>query len=385
MKVFLNLLAGTTGGQLTRARAFLDRFENFFPGAELVVVKEKSALREYSSTDKRKVIDVPVGVGRLKALRRMWWENVSLSGLVRECSADVYLTFSHYLPHVKEIRVPTVVGVSNLAPFSREAWAHESLFVKIKMFVLRRTIISSARRGNRVLALSNACREILVEYGVAQRKVMVAPNGVDTFWGLPSSITGLLARLGVVQPYLLYVSHFYRYKNHIRLLEAYAMLPSEVRCGHQLVLIGKPYDVNYYKEIEALIKRYGLDEQVLLIPGESSENLRVVYQQAKLFVFPSLIENCPNILLEAMMAGAPVASSNLSPMPEFCNGSAEYFNPLDASDMANKLVVLLGDATRLKDLSMRSRNEAGKYTWDEFVSKVASRLEDVVGQEGQHR
>lgn len=383
MKVFLNLLAGTTGGQLTRARAFLDRFENHMPTAQLIIVKEKSVLCEYLSTSKRVIIDLPIGTGRLKSLRRMWWENITMPRLIRQYSADVYLTFSHYLPQVNKLSLPTVVGVSNLAPFSKEAWSHESLFVKLKMSVLRQTIVSSARRANCVLALSETCRDILVEHGVRWEKVIVTPNGVDAFWGLPSLPSELLNRLGIVRPYLLYVSHFYRYKNHTRLVEAYALLPAALRKSHQLVLVGKPYNRAYYTETLSLIKRLGLFDSVLLIPGESSEHLKVLYQKAKLFVFPSLIENSPNILLEAMMAGTPVVTSDLPPMPEFCDGATEYFNALDASDMVGKLEQILDDSNHLADLSRRSRTQAGKFTWDDFVSRVAAKIQIVFSQGDQ--
>jgi len=375
MKIFLNLLAATAGGQISRARAFLDRFDNFSNNAQLIVIKEKSALVEYRSTDRRMVIDIPIGHGRLKALRRMWWENFVMPGVIHRHGADVYLTFSHYLPHLKDIGVPTVVGVSNLAPFSSEAWRHESLPVKLKMAALRQTILSSVRRATTVLALSETCREVLVEQGITRDKIVVTPNGVDTYWSQSAPSTDLLSRLGIVRPYLLYVSHFHRYKNYARLVEAYALLPTVLQSAHQLVLVGKPQNKLYYEQIQMLIKQLGLSDTVILIPGESSESLKELYQNTKLFVFPSLIENSPNILLEAMMAGAPVAASSLSPMPEFCGTASEYFDALDVSSMASKIEKLLGDTKHLIDLSEQSHSQACKFTWDDFVSDVIEYVE----------
>jgi hypothetical protein len=181
VKLCLNLLAATAGGQLSRARAFLDRFDEMAPHAQLLVIKEKSVLTEYRSTARRQVIDVPIGLGKLKAFRRMWWENFVMPRIIRKHNADVYLTFSHYLPHLFDTSLPSVVGVSNLAPFSAEAWSQESLPVKLRMAALRRTIISSALRATRVLALSETCREILIAFGIPENKITVAPIGGSPF------------------------------------------------------------------------------------------------------------------------------------------------------------------------------------------------------------
>lgn len=381
MRVFLNLLAATDGGQLSRARAFLDRFNEFAPTAHLVIAKEQSVLTEYTATAKRVLIDVPIGRGRFKALRRMWWENTALQGVIRRSQADVYLTFSHYLPHLNSVDVPSVVGVSNLAPFSAEAWNEEPLLIRLKLAALQRTILSSARRAHRVIALSDHCRDVLIRNGISREKIVVVPNGVDTHWSELSQSTGVVPRFGVVRPYLLYVSHIHRYKNFIRLVEAYARMPSKLRAAHQLVLVGKPYDESYFQEIVSLIEHLELVSEVILIPGLSGDDLKEFYQQAKLFVFPSLIENSPNILLEAMAAGLPVASSNLAPMPEYCGNAADYFDALDVTEMSRHLELLLSDPDRLVELKDESRAQARKFSWDYFVADVVRHLRAVLGRQ----
>lgn len=380
VRVFLNLLAATAGGQLSRARAFLHRFHRCAPTAELIVIKESAVLVECVAAPSRIVVNVPVGLGHLKAMRRMWWENARMPRLIREHAADVYLTFSHYLPQSYDMSLPSVVGVSNLAPFSPQAWADESWPVKLKMMTLRRSIVSTAQRATSVLALSETCRDILIGCGVAADKISVTANGVESYWGDVVSPTGHLAQLGIVMPFVLYVSHFHRYKNHARLVEAYSRLPARTRETHQLVLAGRPYSRSCYENTRALIGRHGLAGNVVMLAGEDGAGLRELYQCAKLFIFPSLIENSPNILLEAMMAGAPVAAGNLRPMPEVCGSAAEYFDPLDIASMSSCLEELLNDPPRLAALRLRSRKRAGQFSWDSFVSVVVGLCEKVAGQ-----
>jgi len=371
MRICLNLLAASAGGHLTRARAFLDRFHHYAGGIELVVIKEKSVLTEYKTVAGCEVVDVPIGLGEFKSIRRAVWENVIMPAMMREKKIDVYLTFSSYLPRIFPRALPSVVGVSNLAPFSESAREAESSFVMwLKMTLLKRNIIASARRANNLIALSETCKEVLIEQGIEPAKIFVIPNGIEECWFQMAGDSGVLHEYGIVRPYLLYVSNFYHYKNHHRLLNVFAMLPQSIRAAYQLVLIGKPINKSYYDEVLALRSHLGLERDAIVIDGEDGERLRQIYQQTALFIFPSLIENCPNILLEAMAVGAPVVASRLAPMPEFGGEAAEYFDPLDVSDMALKISTLLDNPTRLAEMKVNAVRQAKLYSWDTFVHDV---------------
>ncbi|MCX7144224.1 MAG: glycosyltransferase family 1 protein, partial [Proteobacteria bacterium] len=266
--------------------------------------------------------------------------------------------------------LPSVVGVSNLAPFSDNARDVESWLVRLKMTLLKHSIIAATRRANKVVAISATCKDVLTSHGIEPSKISVIPNGVDPFWSQPSTASNILNENGIAGAYLLYVSHFYRYRNHQRLVHAYAMLPASTRAAHQLVLVGKPADRRYFDEVLELRSRLGLDRDVVVISGVSGERLRHLYQRARLFVFPSLIENCPNILLEAMAAGAPVLASSLQPMPEFGGPAVEYFNPLDAEGMAQKIGMLLSSQKVVDEMKGNSTRQAQRFSWDLFVQEV---------------
>lgn len=371
MRICLNLLAASGGGHLTRARAFLDRFHHYVGDIELVVIKDKSVLTEYKTVAGCEVVDVPIGLGEFKSIWRAAWENIIMPTMLREKKIDIYLTFSSYLPRIFPRALPSVVGVSNLAPFSESAREAEVSFViRLKMALLKRNIIASARRANDVIALSETCKEVLIGQGIEPAKISVIPNGIEEFWFQREDDNGVLHEYGIVRPYLLYVSNFYHYKNHDRLLSAFAMLPLSIRTAYQLVLIGNPFNQSYYDEVLALRSHLGLERDVIVIAGEDGKRLRQIYQQTALFIFPSLIENCPNILLEAMAVGAPVIASKLAPMPEFGGEAVEYFDPLDASDMALKISMLLDNPTKRADMKVNSVRQAKFFSWDTFVNDV---------------
>lgn len=366
--ILLNLLAATTGGQVTRAEAFLRRFRAYAPDVRVVIIKDRDSLPFLNEAEDWEVINVHIGTGRLRALRRATWENLYLPGLMNKRNLNTYLTFSHYLPLFLPGEIYTIVGVSNLAPFSDDAWEVEGKAVRFRMRLLRHTIISSSKRANQVIALSNTCKNVLAGYGIDPLKIKVIPNGVEIC--KPSDMESAASTLPSKSPFILSVSHFYRYKNFERLIEAFSLLPVQHRDRLDLVIVGKPYDKKYFDEIVGLITRLGLQKHVRIIPGVDRVNLDGLYRNASLFVFTSLIENSPNILLEAMAYSLPIVASNVEPMPEFGSDGVRYFNAMSAEDLANEMSKVLNDFEGASILGRRAKLRAEEYSWDNFTRSV---------------
>lgn len=375
--ILLDLLAATAGGQITRAEAFLRRFRTYALETRLVIVKERGSLVFIDESADWKVINVANGTGRFKIFRRILWENLTLPQLMRREQLNVYLTFSHYLPLTLGAEIHSIVGVSNLAPFSREAWDVESNFVRLKMWLLRHTIISSAKRADQVIALSNACKSILIKWGIDETKIEAIPNGVEQIqsedqWSLQPDLEW-------GSRYILSVSHFYRYKNFEQLVESYNLLPDSLKETFLLVIVGRPYDASYFTEIQKLAARLGIERRVRIVPGADRKTLGRLYRHASIFVFPSLIENSPNILLEAMSYGLPVLAGNIEPMPEFGANGVRYFEVLSLTDLSDKMSEILTDHNSAEELGKRARIRASDFSWDTFTKDVVYMCSRVSG------
>ena len=363
MKIVLNILAVTTGGQVTRSRAFLERFPVFAPGSKLVVFKNVDVLPEIISSDYIEIIDVNIGRGPFRSLRRMVWENTKMLGLVSEIEGDIYLSFSHYLPF-RMLSLPAVVAVSNLAPFSPEAFKLEGFFGKLRLFLLKKTIISSSHKAAQVIALSFMCKKVLISNKILADSVAVIPNGVEI------SDKVYCDDQDTPKPFILSVSHFYRYKNVEQLLNSYARLSEQLRKNYRLKIVGGFYDLKYVQELRLLAHRLEITDNVDFIPGLKKDELDEVYSQAKLFVFTSIIENSPNILLEAMSHGLPVISIDNDPMPEFGSTAVQYVKAHDEIALANKIEYLLNDKKKCEEMRTLSKKRAQLFSWDKFTQEV---------------
>lgn len=379
--LLLDFLAARTGGQLTRARAFLGRVREHDPETLLHILHSNGALGFADAREDLTIDELQFAAPGI-AVRRVAWQNTRISAVLRATGARGYLTFSHDLPMRFPAAVPAIVGVSNLAPFSADARDAESrLTARLRLDVLAHTIVSSARRARCVIALSETCRSILVERGVDVGKIEVIPNGVEVQPGLKDAVARktLLEGFGIHGDYLLYVSHFYRYKNFERLVQAFADIEPSRRAGLQLVLVGRPWDAEYHREVTLLASRLGVAGSTRIIAGAAGVELSTLYASARLFVFPSLIENSPNILLEAMAHGVPVVASDVAPMPEFGGDAIGYFDASSADSMRAAIERALADPEPRESIAQRTRARAALFTWDRFTARVVTLYRSVLG------
>lgn len=106
----------------------------------------------------------------------------------------------------------------------------------------------------------------------------------------------------------------------------------------------------------------------MLITGDVPyEELPVYYQNAKVNLFASSCENCPNILLEAMAGGRPVLCSSYPPMPEFAGDAAVYFNPYNPEHLAELLARFLNDETLRERMGAVALKRSQLYQWGDSV------------------
>jgi len=131
-----------------------------------------------------------------------------------------------------------------------------------------------------------------------------------------------------------YVSHFYPYKNHRSLIEAYAKVRRELPQPASLWLVGADFE-NRKAEFQKLIESLEIPSQEIVFTGAlpHRESMGVI-AQSSLFVFPSGAENCPTTLLEVMAMGVPIVCSQCSPMPEMGENYPIYMNPSDSDSIA---------------------------------------------------
>ena len=217
-----------------------------------------------------------------------------------------------------------------------------------------------ARSAERVLTLSQASRDEIVKHiGIDAAKIDVVPIAARTP-GPPTPEGELRARLELGDaPLVLATSARRGHKNLSRLLEAFARLKAEP--APVLVLPG--YATGAEEALAAQIAELGLTDRVKLLGWIEEADLDGLYAAAELLVFPSLAEGFGLPVLEAMSHGTPVATSELSSMPEVGGDAAVYFDPHDVDAIAAAIDSLLADVELRARLAQAGPARAAEFSW----------------------
>jgi glycosyltransferase involved in cell wall biosynthesis len=109
------------------------------------------------------------------------------------------------------------------------------------------------------------------------------------------------------------------------------------------------------------------------------EVLRIFYDLAKVFVFPSLYEGFGLPPLEAMAHGTPVLTSNTSSIPEVVGNAAVMVNPENVFEMMRALERVLLDQALREKMRQRGYEQVKKFSWNNSAESIIAAYEQVAG------
>ncbi|MEQ8691748.1 MAG: glycosyltransferase family 1 protein, partial [Pseudomonadales bacterium] len=166
-------------------------------------------------------------------------------------------------------------------------------------------------------------------------------------------------------------------KNYDRLLRAFAIVLKdhpEVR----LVIVGKH---GWKIDLQSLVHRYGLSEQVTLDTGADDKRLAQLYRECQALIMPSLYEGFGLPLVEALHFGKPIITSNCSAMPEVAADAAYLVDPMDTQDIARGISRVLEDDSLRRGLAAASQQRAKFFSWHTAGINTVALFEKVVSSE----
>lgn len=243
----------------------------------------------------------------------------------------------------------------------------------VRMWGYRLLFWQSHRKALAVLVPSEYVRDALYKkYLFTRRSIHI------TYEAAEPPINAKAEELeGVDKPFILHVGSPFPHKNIERLISAFEIMKVK-KPDLQLVLAGKKE--YYFKKLEKSLVGNPIRDHIS-IPGFVSEGeLKWLYQNAECYVLPSLSEGFGLPGLEAMTHNCPLVSSNATCLPEIYGDAAEYFDPLDIEEIAQKtLRVINGEKTR-KTLIENGQKQIKNYSWKKMVEQHVQIFNDVLGR-----
>ena len=294
------------------------------------------------------------------------------------------------LTHIPLNRVPlflprpyvvTVHDLSNVLFDKSPPWLH---------YLRRYRFVRGVSRAERIIAVSSATRRDLVNVaGVSDRRISSIYNAPDPgFLHADPSVDSaaasrdrlleqrrILERYQIEYPFLLYVGHIRPQKNIPRLVEAFAVACQQL-AGHpqfdglRLILIGD--DIHRHPEVRRAVVQSRVEHRVRFLGFVPQETLRIIYELATAFLFPSLYEGFGLPPLEAMASGTPVITSNVSSLPEVVGDAAMIVNPENVFDIAHGIHEVLCDGELRNMLIARGRLRATTFSWLRAATETLS-------------
>jgi len=296
-----------------------------------------------------------------------YWYRYILPRRLRELKADILFSPGGLVPRFLPRGIKTVSMNQNILPFMFSEAKKDGLMALIRRMAQRYFQLNSYRRANGVIFLSEFSRSIVGNiYPSVFQKSIVIPHGVNRSF-FRNVTKGRWKTENKVE--LLYVSTIKSHKYQWNIVKAMFVLHREGYTNISLKLVG-PADSGPLKKLESTIEKYKMRDNIQWLGVVPHEKIAEIYHNASIFIFPSTCEACPNILLEAMASGLPIACSDRASMPEFAKDGVKYIDPEDPNSIATAITYLINNSEDRRKLSLRALELSKSYTWGNCATKT---------------
>ncbi|MEG0920868.1 MAG: glycosyltransferase family 1 protein [Comamonas sp.] len=282
--------------------------------------------------------------------------------------------------HAPNYIVPPFDGrtVSTVHDLSHILYPH--FHPRARVDYLSLTLGPSLARTSHVITVSEAVRQEMIERRLMPPdRITAILEAADsafrphTVQMLESAMQALGLRAG---QYCLFVGTVEPRKNVERLIQAYELLPKDMRREWPLVVAGgKGWNS---EAIHARMAKAQAEGWLRYVSFVDQRWLPALYAGARLMAYPSLYEGFGLPIVEAMASGTPVLTSDASCMPEVAGGAARLVNPLDVEEIAQALEDCLSNEVWQAEARAKGLARAASLSWDRCVEETVAVYKQLV-------
>lgn len=258
---------------------------------------------------------------------------------------------------------------------------HDVRFVKypktysFKRYIyLKLAVPLSLKKADKIITISQFTKDEIVDaFNIPHQKAHVIHEAIDQNrfrkGNVPSDKQiNILKKYKLdAKNYLLTVGHIEPRKNYDALLKAYIDLRSKNLINNKLVIIGQ-----MQRSTEFFRKTVSENVNIIYLDFVEEDVLLSLYENAKIFVFPSYYEGFGFPPLEAASFGVPSVASNISSIPEICGKGALYFNPFDLEEMKRILALVLSDDKKYQEIKTQAIQNLKRFSWEKNATETLS-------------
>ncbi|NRA76065.1 MAG: glycosyltransferase family 4 protein, partial [Planctomycetes bacterium] len=306
--------------------------------------------------------------------RKFLFTHLKVPRIARDWGADLYFSVSENAPLWTPCPRIAAFRNPNIHTKLDQNWPR---LTNLRLTMLRGISRLSAAMCQRVLFVSHDSSEWIGEsLRVPRNKRCVIEHGID-----PENWKTEEVRPLHTLPYVLSVSSIYRYKNFVRLIEAYALMADRNHDCPDLLIIGDDQDPEYSAKMAAARENSGEFAENIHILGEVSySDIRDYYAAAEIFVFPSFLETFGHPLLEAMASGLPAVVADIPVFREVADNAVLYADPYSTAALAEAMEQVLFKPVLAETLSRRGRQRVTHFSMERTVARLLDLFDEVCAE-----
>jgi len=286
------------------------------------------------------------------------WRNRRVVRDLKRDNIDIYHGLSNELPvRINRTNIKSVVTIHDVLfkQFPNE-------FPLVDRLIYQRKWKRSCKMADKIVTVSEATKKALFqEYGVPFKKTVVIPPIVDATFAetyTEEEVRTTKRRYQLPEKYLLYVGEIRERKNLMLLMHAYDDLLEEERIPVYVIGRGKTYK----NKVEKFVESKPWADQVNWIEDfVPTTHLRIIYQLASVFIYPSLGEGFGIPVAEASLSKTAVITSNTTSLPEAAGPDAICINPKSASQLKEAIQQIMRDENMRKEMEEKSYAYAQRF------------------------
>ena len=232
----------------------------------------------------------------------------------------------------------------------REFYSNSSIFVQ---YLIKNVF----KLSNAIVVMGNCWKTYLNSIGIIEN-IHIIPNTIETEF-----VKYFLKFMPKDRFYnknfnILFIGKISKNKGIGDLLYALFLLRKKMEKYNtpqiKAYLVGEFSNTEFRKEIFSRIKKYALQDYIVFTGVLRGKRKIEIFEKGTVLVLPSYYENFPIVLLEAMAAGLPVIATAIGAVPEIIEDNRNGFliSPGDAEKLAEKLLYLIHNKDKLKDMSL---------------------------------
>jgi glycosyltransferase involved in cell wall biosynthesis len=291
-------------------------------------------------------------------------EFLEIPSVIKKSKADLYHAPSISVPAFKVI--PTVVTVHDLIPYHDGSFFHR--------FYCNYVLRNALSYADAVITDAEYTRKDVVKYlGCPKEKIKVIHASTSILNEDELSWKEVRDKHSIREPYIFCLANPRPHKNITGLISMFEIARDHSEKEFYLLIGSKTSD-----EIEKKISSSPYKKDIIRIDYVDDCELSVIYQNARVFAFPSFFEGFGLPPLEAMSFGCPVVCSNRTSLPEVVGDGGILEDPSNQKAFAGHIAKLIENEDLYSEYSIRAKERARFFSWEKCALETLEVYENAV-------